>query len=198
MVKAILIIICIFNQLLIAQEERNAYRIPVDTSFTLFSAFQKTIKDFPSARIVDENLQPKVLEKKNIVYCSIKERKLHLDLFSPADLNQKLPGIILIHGGGWRSGNRSMEIPMARQLAANGFVTAVVEYRLSPECKYPSAIFDLKSSVRWMRANSEELNIDSTRIALYGVSSGGHLAAMLGATNGIDKFEGTSGNLNHS
>jgi pectinesterase len=91
-----------------------------------------------------------------------------------------------------------MEAPGAQHLASNGFAAATVEYRLSPEAKYPSAIYDIKAAIRWIRANAENYNIDSAKIAVYGCSAGGHLAALIGSTNGIKKFEGAGGNPSHS
>ena len=46
--------------------------------------------------------------------------------------------------------------PMAQEIASAGFVAATIEYRLSPEAQYPAAIYDLKSAVRWLRANCEK------------------------------------------
>ncbi|MCX6167753.1 MAG: alpha/beta hydrolase [Ignavibacteriales bacterium] len=195
----ILLLILVTSPLLTAQEIKIKKEVPTDTSFTLIGTAQKIAKDFPFARLVKQELQNGVIEKKNVVYCSLGDRKLHLDIYSPKQKdNKKFPGVILIHGGGWRSGDRSMEAPMAQQLALHGYIAATVEYRLSPEAKYPAAIYDLKSAVRWMRSNANKFNIDSSKIAVYGSSSGGHLAAFLGATNGLKKFEGTYGNLNHS
>ncbi len=199
MKQIIILLILVISPLLIAQEKKIKNETPVDTSFTLLGTAKKIAKDFPFAKLVKQGLPNRVIEKKNVVYCSLGDRKLHLDIYSPKRKdNKKFPGVILIHGGGWKSGNRSMEAPMAQHLAMNGFVAATVEYRLSPEAKYPAAIYDLKSAIRWMRANANKFNIDSSKIAVYGSSSGGHLAAFLGATNGLKKFEGSEGNLNHS
>jgi pectinesterase len=82
-----------------------------------------------------------------------------------------------------------MEIPLAARLAARGFVTATVEYRLSPEARYPAAVRDLKAAVRWLRASADRFHIDTTRIGVCGGSAGGHLAAFLGATNGNPYYE---------
>ena len=182
----------------LAQGIKVSSEIPRDTSFTLNGTVQKITKDYPEAKPVLPVKSNELHEVKNLVYSAYGERNLRLDLFSPQNTNQKLPGVILVHGGGWRSGDRSMEIPMAQHLAMKGYITATAEHRLSPEAKYPAAVSDIKAAVRWMRANSEKYNIDSNKIALYGVSSGGHLAAMVGATNGIERYEGNGGNPSHS
>lgn len=82
-----------------------------------------------------------------------------------------------------------MELPMALQLAARGYVAATVEYRLSPEALYPAAVLDLKAAVRWLRAHATAYGVDTSRIAVYGCSSGGHLASLLGMTNGVPAYE---------
>lgn len=82
-----------------------------------------------------------------------------------------------------------MEAPLALNLAGKGYVTATVEYRLSPEARFPAAVQDLKSAVRWLRANASTYHVDTARIGVCGGSSGGHLAAFLGATNGDRTYE---------
>jgi acetyl esterase/lipase len=185
-----------------AQSIVNINGIPRDTSFTLYSTFNKLIKDFPGIEPVEANAPVNVREIRDLAYASYGSRRMHLDIFIPKDTSNKeklfFPAVLLIHGGGWSSGSRDMEYPMAQHLAANGYVAVTAEYRLSPEAKYPAAVFDLKAAVRWMRANASKYKIDSNKIAVYGCSAGGHLAAFLGATNGIKKFEGDAGDPEHS
>jgi acetyl esterase/lipase len=119
-------------------------------------------------------------------------RDLLLDVFVPSQPGQH-PGVMIVHGGGWKSGDRSMEHPFARQLAARGFVTATVGYRLGPEGKFPNAVLDLKAAVRWLRANAANFRIDPAHIGIVGMSAGGQLAALVGATNGVPAYEDASG-----
>ena len=168
-----------------------------DTSFTVYSAAEKVAKQYPDARLVFLPRAGGVLVKENLVYASYGERKLHLDIFRPA-ANSLSPAVLLIYGGGWRSGEKSQNVPIAERLAERGFVAVSAEYRLSVEALYPAAVYDLKAAVRWMRAHSREEGIDSTRIAVLGCSAGGQLAALLGTTNGDLKFEGDGGNGGHS
>jgi acetyl esterase/lipase len=156
---------------------------PRDTSFTIYSAALKVTKHFPNAELVIPKLPKGVQGKKDIVYISYGSRKMHLDIYSPVKRNKLYPAVILIHGGGWRSGNRQMEIPMAQLLASHGYIAATVEYRLSPEALYPAALIDLKAAIKWLRANSNKYYIDTNKFALYGCSSGGQLAALLGTSN---------------
>ncbi|MBK9336281.1 MAG: family 43 glycosylhydrolase [Lewinellaceae bacterium] len=170
-----------------------------DTSYSLRSAYEHIRKYHPTVREVRPELPAGVQEQSNIVYARIGGRALHLDVFYPAEKRREgRPGVLLIHGGGWRSGNKEMEVPMAQQLAGKGFVAVVVEYRLSREAQYPAGIHDLKAAVRWMRAHAARFGLDTTRIAAYGCSSGAQMASFLGTTNGMAQFEGAEGYAEHS
>lgn len=182
-----------------AQELVTINGIPRDTSYTLFSAAKKMLKKFPDARLVTRHLPKNVKEDSNITYARIGTRELHLNVFYHAVETGKIyPGVLMIYGGGWRSGDTSLIIPMAERLAAKRFVTVTPEYRLSPEALYPAAVLDLKAAVRWMRSNAAKYHIDKNKIAAYGCSAGGQLAALLGTTNGDKKFEGDEGSENYS
>ncbi|GAB2534873.1 alpha/beta hydrolase fold domain-containing protein [Spirosoma aerophilum] len=163
-----------------------------DTSFTVWGTYQKLKREYPAIQIVQPTLPTGVKAATNVVYCERNGRSLYLDAYFPTKMNTKkrLPAVLLIHGGGWRSGDRSQQIPMAQQLAANGYVAVTAEYRLSTEALYPAAVHDLKAAIRWLRAHATEYRIDTTKIAVLGCSAGGQLAALLGATNGVTKLEG--------
>ncbi len=170
-----------------------------DTSFTTYSAFQSARKKYPNIKIVKEQQTASVKERRSVVYCNTGNKDLYLDVFYPELKNKKkIPGILIIYGGGWRSGNRSQHIPLAQRLAARGYVCYTAEYRLSTEALYPAAVYDLKAALRWIRAHSAEYPADTSQIAVLGFSAGGELAAFLGTTNKNPKFEGTSCNLNYS
>ena len=124
-------------------------------------------------------------------------REMHLDLFRPNG-NGPFPAVIVVHGGAWITGNHAMENPFAIELARRGYVAATIEYRLSNEAKYPAQIHDLKAAVRWLRANAARYHIDANQIAAVGASAGGHLVALLGATNDISSFEGDGNNSEFS
>jgi len=162
-----------------------------DTSYSTYSAYVSTLKTHPNIKIVPEFKSKLVSEKRNVSYCEIGDRKLMLDVFHPTNQNTATSAaIIIIHGGGWRTGNRTQHYPLAQRLAALGYVCFTPEYRLSTEALYPAAVYDLKAAIRWIHANAKEYNIDTTRIAALGFSAGGELAAFLGVTNDNKKFEG--------
>lgn len=134
----------------------------------------------------------------DLVYASPGGRDLHLDLFLPRSEDGLAPAVVYLHGGGWRSGNKRQFWRQAAHMATRGFVGVSVEYRLSGEAKFPAPVEDAKAAVRWLRANASELGIDTNRIGAAGGSAGGHLAAMLGTTSGVQKFEGDGGHAEFS
>ncbi|HAO46410.1 MAG TPA: alpha/beta hydrolase [Ferruginibacter sp.] len=163
-----------------------------DTSYNTNAAYRNSVKSNPETKYVEEFHSANTREKKGIVYCSIGERKLLLDAFYPkAKTKKKRTAIIIIHGGGWRSGNRTQHYPLAQHLASLGYVCFTPEYRLSTESLYPAAVNDVKAAVRWVKENAKKYSVDTNEIAVLGFSAGGQLAALTGNTNGNALFEGT-------
>jgi acetyl esterase/lipase len=172
---------------------------PRDTSFTVHSAFRYIQKTYPDARIARPAIPATIQAHTNVTYCTLGSRALQLDIFYPkANWKGGYPAVLFIHGGGWRSGDRSQHVPMAQQLAAKGYVTVTAEYRLSTEALYPAAVHDLKAAIRWLRANASTYPIDTTQIAVWGFSAGGQLAALVGTTNGDKQLEGDACYTSHS
>jgi acetyl esterase/lipase len=100
-----------------------------------------------------------------------------------------LPAIVWICGGGWLAMDRNAHLPNLVPLAQSGFVVASVEYRNSNEAKFPSQLEDIKSAIRFLRANAGRYQIDPDHIGVMGESAGGHLASLAGATNDIAEFD---------
>ena len=173
-----------------AQSYAGITNIP-DTTYSLYSAYAGTIKTNPEAKLVNEIHFSNLVEEKNINYCKIGDRKLLMDAFyAKWKASPKRTAIIIIHGGGWRSGNRTLHHPLAQRLAKMGYVCFTPEYRLSTEALYPAGVYDIKAAIRWVRKNAAKYNLNEDRIVVAGHSAGGELAAMMGATNGIDSLEG--------
>lgn len=105
---------------------------------------------------------------------------LYLSAQSAAGSN---PAIVLIFGGGWKSGDRSQQKVYGLQLAKAGFTCLATDHRWSTEARWPAQIDDVRTAVRWLRTNGPEVGVDPDRIAVSGNSSGGHLALMAGAAN---------------
>ncbi len=138
-------------------------------------------------------LHAQLTVKKNVEYCSRGNRSLSLDIYQPTH-SKPLPAIMIIHGGGWRTGNKKDHREMAEKLAALGYVCILPEYRLSGEALYPAAVHDVKAALRWIHLQAKAYNIDTNRIAVAGFSAGGQLAALLGTTMHSGLFDDPSCN----
>jgi acetyl esterase/lipase len=132
----------------------------------------------------------------NLAYATLPGfRPLTLDLYTPRPSDMPRPLVVFVHGGSWDSGDSRHAAPFSdfpqalAALAAQGYVVASVNYRLSQEARYPAALQDVKSAIRWLRAHAGDFNIDTTRVAVWGASSGGQLAALVGTTCGVGRFE---------
>jgi arylsulfatase A len=134
----------------------------------------------------------------DVVYARYGQREMQLDLWKPKAADKPLPAILCIHGGGWYKGERSSMANLAQALAAKGFVTATMSYRLSGEAKFPAAIQDCKAAVRFLRANAAKFGIQSAAIGVTGLSAGGHLAALLSTSGGVRELEGDGGHADAS
>lgn len=134
-----------------------------------------------------------VTEVKDIEYGKGGDQPLRLNLYMPQKLEQPAPGLLFIHGGGWKSGNRNDYKYYTMRFAKRGYVVATVSYRFSQEAPFPAAVNDVKCAVRWMRANAAAYHVDPDRIAVLGGSAGGHLAMMIGYSSDVPELEGEGG-----
>lgn len=165
-----------------------------DTSYSNFSALQSSRKTKADIRLVPELQNAAISKKQSLVYTSYGHRKMLLDAFYPTQKsNRNHIAILIIHGGGWRSGDRSQHYALASYLANLGYTCFTPEYRLSTEALFPAAVYDLKAAIRWIRKEAPNYAIDTSRITALGFSAGGELAAFLGVTGNLPLFEGTSG-----
>ena len=116
-----------------------------------------------------------------------------LDIFLPDSGKGPFPVIVSIHGGGFMIGSRkSGELtPMLAGLK-RGYAVVSVEYRLSSEAIFPAAVQDIKTAIRFLRAHAVEYRLDPAKIAVWGGSAGGNLAAILGASGGDAYLEGAN------
>jgi acetyl esterase/lipase len=152
-----------------------------------------------------ERLHEVVVER-NLVYGHGGSVELKLDLARPRD-GGPYPGIVCIHGGAWRFGDRGHLLIRApwlgnqsvlEYIAARGFVAVTISYRLVPTGDFDAQIADCKAAVRWLRANAARYGVDPDHVAACGYSAGGHLACLLGVTDPADGLEGTGGHPEQS
>ena len=123
------------------------------------------------------------------------DRTEKADLYLPTArlANAKTPAVLIIHGGGWTTGDKAeeREVNIATNLAQAGYVALSINYVLSTSgnVTWPQNLHDCKTAVRWLRKNAERLHIDADRIGVIGGSAGGHLAAMLAVTAPKDNLD---------
>jgi acetyl esterase/lipase len=98
------------------------------------------------------------------------------------------PVILYLHSGAWITGDRTGG-PAIRQ-ATRGYAVASIDYRLAPAHIWPAQVEDAKAAIRWLRANAARFDLDPNRIGVFGASAGGHIAAILGTSGGVDSLEG--------
>jgi pectinesterase len=159
-------------------------------TYTPETTYQKLVGDYPFIGIASSSVPESVMEIKNITYQRYGKRALQLDLYLPKrPAASSVSGIVLVHGGGWRSGYRTNFTPMAIGLAERGYVAATITYRLSDEVQYPAAIHDVKAAIRWLRKNSKKYGVNPNQIAVAGGSAGGQIASLAGVTKGLEKFD---------
>ena len=132
--------------------------------------------------------------EEGVVFGTAGGRDLKADVFVPPGEVKDAPGVLLVHGGGWRGGDRSQLRGYGVLLGRRGYVCVASEYRLVPESPWPAQIHDVKAALRWMRANSTSLGIDPDKIAIEGNSAGAHLALLAAGTPNLAEFEGEGGN----
>jgi acetyl esterase/lipase len=114
-----------------------------------------------------------------------------LDLYLPANVDRTVPVVVFIHGGGWYEGDKS-ECP-ALPMVHKGYAVASINYRLTGQARFPAQIFDCKAAIRWLRAHANQYHLDPNKIAVWGESAGGQLAALLGTSGGVRELEGNLG-----
>ena len=161
-------------------------------AFTVANAERQIRPQFPAAQRVVAELPAGVTAREDLVYAHPDNLPLALDVYQPAGAGP-FPAVLIVHAGGWDSGSREMERPFAQRLAGLGYVAVPVDYRLGAHGRFPAALHDLKAAVRWLRGHAKEHAVDPSRVAILGMSAGGQLAALVGATNGQAEFEGEVG-----
>lgn len=118
-------------------------------------------------------------------------RALRFDVQVPATPGAK-PLVVFITGGGFQSDIKSAALDQRTYVAEQGYVVASIEYRVIGDgATFEETVADVKSAIRYLRAHAQEYSINPEKVAVWGQSAGGYLAAMVGATNDLPQFDGT-------
>ncbi len=112
---------------------------------------------------------------------------LQMDLLIP-QVKRKLPAVIFVPGGGFISANKARMPQLRMYLAERNFVVASINYRTVPNARFPQPVEDMKSAIRFLKANAQKFSVDAEKICVVGDSVGGYLAAFAAVTNNAEMF----------
>jgi acetyl esterase/lipase len=129
------------------------------------------------------------LAHRDLAYASVAGTTLGLDLYVPAGVKRP-PLVVYLHGGAWNAGSKA-QYPAF--LVERGFAVASVDFRSTDVAPFPANVHDIKAAIRYLRAKAADYGYRTDRIAIAGASSGAHLAALVGVTNGNAALEGEEG-----
>lgn len=122
--------------------------------------------------------------KSDIEFARPGGQPLTLDAWVP-DGPGPFPTVIVVHGGGWRNGDKQTYVPpLFPPLTEAGFAWFTINYRLAPAHHFPAPVDDVIGAVQWVKAHAREYKVDTRRLAIMGESAGGHLVAFVGARDG--------------
>jgi acetyl esterase/lipase len=129
----------------------------------------------------------------DILYRTRGADSLRVDIARPAAAAETgaPPVVLLVHGGGWRGGDRSSRLrDQLLRLAGRGYAAASIDYRLTTDKtnRYPAAMEDVVCAVRWLRARQRDYGIDAARMVVMGESAGGQLSGLLGTVPDLPTF----------
>jgi acetyl esterase/lipase len=130
--------------------------------------------------------------QQDVPYGTGGDHPLMLDIYQPSEQSSApRPAVMLIHGGGWTSFDKSTMHTMGKFLARCGFVAFAVDYRLmhGKENLWPAQLDDVQRAVRWVRANAAKYRVDADHIGAFGHSAGAQLAALLGMEDTRDNSD---------
>ncbi|MGC3874888.1 alpha/beta hydrolase fold domain-containing protein [Halomonas sp. GXIMD04776] len=154
MLPALLFILSGCTTHLDAPETPSTATLPQTTSFEVLKNLTYTPDDWPEA--------------------------IQADVYLPATPGvTERPAALVVHGGGWQGRSRDDMTDIAERLARNGIVAINVTYRFAPDYKFPAQLHDLQQAMAWIHAHADEWDVDTSRIAGVGYSSGAHLVSLL-------------------
>jgi acetyl esterase/lipase len=116
-----------------------------------------------------------------------------MTIYMPKRGSGPYPLVVFVHGGGWRLDPEGSEggsgIAAVLQLSRRGYVVAVPAYRTSVEAKFPAQLLDVKSAIRYAKTHAATYHASLARVAVWGASAGGNLAALVATTCGVSQLE---------
>lgn len=148
---------------------------------------------FPEAEITNQQADKMVFDQQlatvfylhDVVYATKDGVDLHLQMLMPNTGQMgKKPCVLYVQGSAWMKQNVYMNVAQLAEFAKRGYVVAIVEYRHTGIAPFPAQMQDAKTAIRYIRMNAEKYHIDANNLFIWGDSSGGHTALMVGLTQG--------------
>lgn len=146
---------------------------------------------YPDIKVIHNNpsLSGLAQIQNDIVFSRVVPEGLKLTLMRSWNNDAPRPLIVFVQGSGWAFPNIYREIPQLCQYARMGFVVATVTHRNAVEGHaFPAYLQDVKTAIRFLRANAQEYGIDPARVCIWGTSSGGNTAMLAGLTGNDPRF----------
>ncbi len=112
-----------------------------------------------------------------LFYTDAKDFRQSGEAYTPTK-GENLPGVIMVHGGGWDSRDYSDNRPIGESLASHGYTVLNINYRFPPKHVHPAPIEDLAMAIAWFKKNAARFKLDPERIGLWGYSAGAHITSL--------------------
>ena len=157
-----------------------------DTSYNLNKALRDVRAKVKDAAFPKTDFR-NVSVSSDVLYKDVDGLSLKMDIYHSLSASKSIP-VVIIHGGGWRSGDKTNHADLAKALAQKGYTCFLPEYRLSNQALYPAPIMDIRDVLTYLEQNSDKLNIDISKLGIMGFSAGGQLASLIATAQNQKKF----------
>lgn len=133
----------------------------------------------------------------NIVYGAMDGEALHMSILAPWTQRfpkqyqtEPRPLIVFVQGSSWRTPKMGEEIPQLVQFVRAGYIVATVQHRSSIDGHpFPAFLQDVKTAIRFLRANAQKYAVDPQQVAIWGTSSGANAAMLVGLTGDDSRYK---------
>ncbi|MHB8131890.1 MAG: alpha/beta hydrolase fold domain-containing protein, partial [Mobilitalea sp.] len=147
----------------------------------------KVIKNNP-------NLKGMAVMIPDVVYSTAQGVELKMQIMKPwasdTDKQQKYPLIVFVQGSAWTFPDVNYEMPQLAQFAREGYVVATLTHRNCLEGHpFPAFLQDIKTGIRFLRKQAKDYQINTDRVAIWGTSSGGNTALLVGLTGDDARYK---------
>ena len=143
-----------------------------------FCSYQVGATETPTRIVKSRDNSVEII--RSVPFSSADDKPILADIYLPTDRQGRLPAILMLHGGAWCCGDKVQIALHARYAAQRGYIVMAINYRLAPRHKFPAQLIDCQAALHWLDNHAATYAVDPERIAAYGYSAGGHLAALLG------------------